>query len=262
MGYPKAAVLHRLSVNLSEAENRFTNAVSFFNEDGKVLYTQPMQENRDIYPKRTELIGNAYYKGDTLIPGPMDFSVKNRLSLPDLSRMLKTILFPASMPVQQRFNLKPEEYGFILKCMSQFPAESVSPEYNQADYPDAFCKFLFYGGEKGSKPKHNRIFNKREDAYGFLTDVAYIADFENNIEFMLGATIYCNKDGILNDDRYDYDSIGLPFLNNLGKLIYDHELSRKRKVKPDLSGFKLMYDSVPSPGFGINADNGDQPPKP
>jgi hypothetical protein len=86
-----------------------------------------------------------------------------------------------------------------------------------------------------------RIFNKEGDAYGFLTDVAYVVDFKNNVEFILSASIYCNSDGIFNDDHYDYEKVGLPFMKNLGKVIYEYELQRKRKNVPDLSKFKLDY---------------------
>jgi len=50
-----------------------------------------------------------------------------------------------------------------------------------------------------------------------LTDASYVADFKNNVEYMLSATIYVNKDGILNDNKYEYESIGHPFCINLGK---------------------------------------------
>jgi hypothetical protein len=38
--------------------------------------------------------------------------------------------------------------------------------------------------------------------------------------------IYCNKDGILNDDNYDYDELGFPFMKFLGQEIYKYELKR------------------------------------
>ena len=69
--------------------------------------------------------------------------------------------------------------------------------------------------------------------------MAYIADFDKNIEFFLSAAINCDTDGILNDDKYAYDSIGFPFMKNLGQVIYDHELKRKRTYQPDLSSFKI-----------------------
>jgi hypothetical protein len=57
----------------------------------------------------------------------------------------------------------------------------------------------------------------------------------------LSAVIYVNEDQIFNDDKYEYDQIGFPFLSNLGKVIYDHELKRKRKFEPDLSKFRFDY---------------------
>jgi hypothetical protein len=69
-----------------------------------------------------------------------------------------------------------------------------------------------------------------------------VVDFDKNIEFMLAATIHCDNDGIVNDDKYDYATLGLPFMKHLGQAIYDYESKRPRKYKPDLSAFKLKYD--------------------
>ena len=99
-----------------------------------------------------------------------------------------------------------------------------------------------YGSEKGNLPKNIRIFNKVGDAYGQLVDVSYVVDFEKNIEFMVSAAIYCNKDEILNDDKYDYNTIGLPFLKNLGRILYDFETKRKRNFQPDLFPLIFTYD--------------------
>src|SRR5690606_40920599 len=90
-------------------------------------------------------------------------------------------------------------------------------------------------------PTNVRVFDKTGWAYGFLTDVAYIVDFENKVEFMLTATIYTNSDGILNDDNYDYESVGWPFLNQLGRTLLQYELERERKYSPDLSRFAIPY---------------------
>jgi hypothetical protein len=86
-----------------------------------------------------------------------------------------------------------------------------------------------------------RIFNKEGDAYGFLTDVAYIVDFDKKIEFMLSATIFCDTDGVINDDKTEYDTIGYPFMKALGQAIYQYEVRRKRERVPDLSRFRMDY---------------------
>jgi hypothetical protein len=103
-------------------------------------------------------------------------------------------------------------------------------------------KFLHLGSEKeASLPPGIRIFNKVGDAYGFLLDGAYFADFDNGLEYLLSAVLYVNEDGILNDNKYEYDQIGLPFMKQLGKLIYQYEKQRPRRRKPDLTAFKMIY---------------------
>ena len=121
------------------------------------------------------------------------------------------------------------------------PLESKFPSYDNENYWDTYVKYFLYGAEKDISKKGIRIFNKVGKAYGFLIDAAYIADFDNKVEFMLSAVIHCNSDGIFNDDKYDYDEVGFPFMKNLGQVIYDHEIKRKKKTDPDLSKFQFNY---------------------
>jgi hypothetical protein len=190
-------------------------------------------------------MGNGFYRGGKLVSGAMDFSKKNRISLEDLHQILISLVFPDKVKPGQHFNITEEDRLFVLKYMSQNPTESAYPPYaaDTANYWQAYCKFLLFGAEKGSMPENIRIFNKVGDAYGHMIDVAYIVDYKNKIEFFLSALIYCNSDGILNDDKYDYKTIGFPFMKNLGKVIYDYELKREYKFKPDLSPFTFSYDT-------------------
>jgi hypothetical protein len=242
-GYADAQVLHRLSIPLNEDENRHTNSISFYNTLGKLLYKQPMQSSQLKYAVRNDSLGIGYYNNDDkLISQPMNFSKKNRICLADLHNILRAVLFPNSVPVGQRFNLSNEDYQFVYQYMSQYPAETNYPPYDSTNYWDAFGKLLYWGSEKATLPKNIRIFNKEGDAYGFLTDVSYFIDLDKKVEFMLSATIYCNSDGIVNDDKYDYETVGLPFMKQLGRIIYDIELKRKRNYEPNLYGFKMKYD--------------------
>lgn len=242
MGYTRTEILHRLSIVLTEEENRHTNPVSFFSEESKPLYSQPMQYNDTVYSVRKDALGSGYMSGSQLVKEPLDFSKKNRISLEDLTAIHRAIIFPNASYAGKGFNLQLEDYRFVWKYMSQLPSETSYPEYDTTEYRDALVKFLLYGSQKGGLPKNIRIFNKVGNAYGFLTDVAYIVDFDKNIEFMLSAGIYCNSDGILNDNKYDYETVGFPFMKNLGELIYDYELKRERRYVPDLSEFKMEYD--------------------
>ena len=243
-GYEDVQILHRLNIFLSEEENRQTNPVKFYDGAGKLIYSQAEQKSHLKYAERKDSIGTGFYKGDQLIAMPMDFSKKNRISLHDLHQILISLVFPEKVKSGKRFNISEEDRLFVLKYMSQYPTESIYPPYaaDTVNYWPAYCKFMFYGAEKVTPNSSIRIFNKVGDAYGQMIDVAYVVDFKNNIEFFLSAAIYCNSDGILNDDKYDYNSIGLPFLKNLGRVIYDDELKRPYKRRPNLSSILFTYD--------------------
>ena len=243
-GYEDAQILHRLNIFLTEEENRNTNPVTFLDAANNVLYTQPAQRNNAKYSVRNDSIGNAFIKSGQLVNGPMNFSGKNRISLEDLHNILINLVFPTSVSGNQGFNLTESDKDFVMKYMSQTPEESVYPDYasDTVNYWPAYCKFLLFGAEKGKLPKHIRIFNKPGDAYGHLSDIAYITDLKNNIEFFVSAEIYCNSDGILNDDKYDYQNTGLPFMKHLGEVLYRYELKRERTFKPDLTPFIFKYD--------------------
>ncbi|PWT97396.1 MAG: hypothetical protein C5B52_13960, partial [Bacteroidetes bacterium] len=185
MGYDDAAILHRLEVSLTEDENRHTNPIQFRDQNNKIIYEQPMQFNETAFASRQDSVGKGYYRQGQLINGAMNFSGKNRLPLEDLHNILKSIIFPQSVSAKQRFNITKEDYQFVRKYMSELPRESKFPPYDSS-YHDAYCKFILLGSEKQAKlPDSTRIFNKVGDAYGFLIDVAYVADFKNKVEFMV-----------------------------------------------------------------------------
>jgi len=117
--------------------------------------------------------------------------------------------------------------------MGMFPRESLYPEFNGDTIADNYMKF-FVGLDSGETrmPANLRVFNKVGQAYGFMTDCGYVEDDVNKVEFFLSASIYVNKDEILNDGIYEYESFGFPFLHTLFNRVYEFELLRKRAVKP------------------------------
>jgi hypothetical protein len=243
-GFASTRILHRLERPLSRDENAHTESVTFFQKHGPV-YEQPMLVNENLYEAPEKILkGKGFLKNDTLINEPFDFTYKNFYPLHEQQRLLRTIIFPQTVPSSQRFDITDEDRAFVLKYMSQLPRETQYPPYYQDTtyYTDAYCKFFMFGG-KGSIPANIRIFNKVGDAYGYLIDNAYVVDFEKGIEFMISAVILSNKDGIFNDSKYDYERVGYPFLKNLGNVVYEYELTRPRKVKPNLTEFVFEYDT-------------------
>ena len=94
---------------------------------------------------------------------------------------------------------------------------------------DAYTEFFMFKSGRSIIPLHIRVFNKPGWFYGFLTNVAYVADYKNKIEFFISGTIYCKSDGVLNDDRYEYNQTGYPFSKECGNIICNYELARRRK---------------------------------
>lgn len=238
-GFRNTRIFHRLEVPRNASENAKTNPVSFVDGDA-TLYSQDAAVSDTNYAHdEPVLIGRAEILDGERLDRPKDFSGNNVFALQDLHDVMKTLIFPESVLPSRRFNLTEDDYRFVYRNMSAYPGESGISEYADAtQYPDGYVKFFMYGGSAPSIPDNIRIFNKPGDAYGFLTDCAYIVDFENGVEFLLAATIYTNANETFNDDDYEYDEIALPFLRDLGQTIYEIELARDRLRAPDLGRFR------------------------
>jgi hypothetical protein len=241
-GY-KDVRITRQFMGFTPEENRHTNQIRFIGDDGRLIYLQPAAYNPDSFYFPHEIkIGKAHYdRNDSLINEPIDFTYANNLSIRDLQQMLQSALFPESVAKRQRFHFSQDDYSFLYRYLSQFPSETNYPNYDTSKFYDSYVKFYFKSGSH-QMPTGVRVFNKVGWAYGFLIDVSYVCDFANKVEFMLTATIYVNSDGILNDNKYDYDTVGWPFFYQLGQTVYRYELGRIRRYPPNLSKFRMDYE--------------------
>ena len=242
-GYDHTRIVRRFYSASDREFQRRSNPIRFVKGD-ELIYAQPeTYATRDYLWPEPILLGQGQLIGDSLVAGPMDFSTTNVLSLRDLHDMMQAVIFPEDVPEKRRFDIGDEDYLFLYQYLSQQPRETHYPDYRDYErYPDGYAKFFLYGGTEARIPAHIRIFNKIGMAYGFLTDCAYIVDFEKGVEFLLSATVHTNANGIFNDDQYEYHAVGLPFIRSLGQAIYEVEVARKREYKPDLSRFQIAYD--------------------
>lgn len=195
------------------------------------LYYQPSIRAKQIISNgnlKAMIKGLGYIDGDELVNRPFDFTSKNRISINDLEGILKRILFPDVFDSSERFDLLEEDYKFLKFWMSRNTLESSDPDYsNNPDLYDSYVKFFVYGDQKGAMTDNVRIFNKVGDAYGTLTETAYIQDEASAIEFLLTATVHVNENQIFNDNIYEYDSIGFPFMAGLGRAILNYEKNKR-----------------------------------
>jgi hypothetical protein len=241
MGYRNTRITRRF-VSMNEDENRHTNPIRFVKGD-TLLYTQPPANSTVTFDfKKQLLVGNAHVdRQDSLIKAPMDFTTHNVFPLEDMQQVLQAAIFPNAVSAGKRFNLQADDYAFLHRYMSELPSESDHPKYDTSEFFDSYTKFFMFKAWRSKIPPYIRVFNKTGWSYGFLTDVAYIVDFKNKIEFMVSGNIYVNSDGVVNDDKYEYEETGYPFFKEVGNIIYQYELKRKRKYAPDLSAFEFNY---------------------
>ncbi|MBT8290331.1 MAG: class A beta-lactamase-related serine hydrolase [Muriicola sp.] len=217
-----ARISHRLSV--PEADEVTTRPLVIYLNDSTTTLL-PNSVNSTPKPLNLDGIkkGKGYYEGDSLIQGSFDFSRKNYYPITTQHGVLKRIIFPEMYTEEERFDLSPAQRSFLLNAMKVVPREAG---YSAEDYYDSYGKFFIYGDSKEPIPAHISIYNKVGYAYGTLTDCAYIKDDKNGLEFMVTATILVNADGVFNDNEYEYEEIGIPFLSALGSELYRLELKR------------------------------------
>ncbi len=208
---PNPGDIKTKSVTLYKADAAIVNLPAFTNKSSVALQLNNLKK------------GVGYLKNDELVNAPFDFSNKNYYPLETLHNTMKRIVFPEAFKESERFKISEKDRAFILFSMQNLPKNAG---YDPVKYQDGHCKFFMFGDTKENIPANIKIYNKVGNAYGTLVDCAYIVDAEHKVEFIVSATLLVNKDKIFNDNIYEYDSVGLPFLGELGRQLYAKNLKK------------------------------------
>jgi hypothetical protein len=240
LGFGNIRLLHRLASGCTPEENRVSNPVRFFDGSGTIIYRQDRSVSSipDVNPLAPVSFGTASIVNGELLLKPFSADYCNYAALDDLHRFLIAIMFPESVSPGMSMALREDDYRLLRTWMGLFPRQSGMPRYTAL--PDDFKKFFLAPAAARPLSTPLREYNVIGRAYGFLSDLACLADFDKGIEFFLSATIYVNENDIVNDDVYEYDTVGRPFFADLCGAVYDYEVSRERKFKVDLREFLPM----------------------
>lgn len=222
-GIDSVRISHRLSTD-DAYEITTTPLVVYLNDSTTIMLEGTINTTPEPLKMNKIRKGIGYYENDVLISEPFDFALKNRYPINAQHGLMKRLIFPEAFKENERFHISEAQREFILEAMQKLPREAG---YDSKEFYDSYVKFLIFGDNQGDIPDTIKIYNKVGYAYGTLTDCAYIHDKKNEVEFILTATILVNNDGIFNDDAYDYDTIGIPFLAALGREICTFELHSK-----------------------------------
>ena len=209
-GFFNSTIFHRLSTsNSSKLKGK---KVNFFTNDSIISFKNNNKEPEKLKLKNIKK-GKGYINSTgEMIKQEMDFSKKNYISITDLHRIMKILFFPKKFKEEERFNLTNKQREILFNYMSGYPKDFG---YNPDEFPYYFNKFFIYGDKELEFDENIIIYNKVGFAYGQLSDVAYIK--KKNVSIILTATIDVNTNKIYNDDKYDYDSIGFPFLAEISR---------------------------------------------
>ena len=183
-------------------------------------------EERDIVTADDNILGlkkgEKKFKDGIVELGSLDFSQKNRSSIIDMHNIIKRIIFPSKFDDDNAFNLNVEDYDFLRYWMSRFTHEDLGNKFTtDKKYFESYNKFFIHGADTVVKNKNIRVYNKIGQAYGTSTDNAYIKNYQDDVEFFLTATIYTNKNNIINDNVYEYEETAIPFLAKLSQSLYN-----------------------------------------
>ena len=165
--------------------------------------------------------GERRYLNGEILGEPLNFSEKNRFSIADMHNLIKYIFYPEIFDKANNFNLSVEDYDFLRYWMSRFTYEDIGEKFIQNEnFFETYNKFFIHGDGQIPINKNIRVYNKIGQAYGTSLDNGLIKNYQDNIEFILTATIYTNINNVINDNLYEYRDIGVPFLAKLSRAIY------------------------------------------
>ena len=224
-GYKNVRIINRYDGTCKDKNQLISNPISFLDSNLNVIYSQ-----KEHVSKYTPLpssinvkVGKSYYNNkNKLVKSSKSFEKSNYLNLLDCHSILLNLIY------KNKFKISESQREFLIKYLTIYPRQSIFPKYDSIKYPDNYKKYSIFGdSQRYITDSTIKITNIVGLSYGFMIDCARIYDKKNNIEFMLSAVIYANEDGVLNDGKYDYYNVGMPFLAELGRQFYNYELRRK-----------------------------------
>ncbi len=230
LGYPDTRLIARLGSADRDANRRSRGGVLLAADGRMVEQRDAMTAAERRFPFGQAMVGRGWKNNDgSTTTGPRDFSYSNFMPLADSLGMLQAFVLPDTVPAKRRWRIDEPLRAQLLQAMALRPRDSDDPHYDEATHHDGYARWFLVGDGPQRYPEGVRVLGKSGMAYGYLSEVAYLQDRDSGAECMLAAAIHVNRDGIYNDDQYEYDDIGLPFLAALGRAVLDVEREEMKR---------------------------------
>lgn len=207
-----ARLSHRVSA--PNSGSTIMKSMKFFTSKDTIELSERIDSDTKSLSLLKTQKGVGFMKDGKKVNSPMDFSKKNYLPITSLHSMMKRLVYPKAFKASERFKISEENRLFLIETMGKVPSELG---YDKEHYYDGYVKFFIQGDTQEDLSESIKIHNKVGYAYGYLTDCAYIVNKQTNKEYIITATIHVNKNQVFNDNNYEYESVGIPFLAELGR---------------------------------------------
>ena len=224
MNMQLACIRHRFS-KCDTIENRYTNQIYFLSERGDTLFTQPAAYFNGPYvqPMPHMTVGKSQIINGKTVSKPKDFSHSNALPLSNMHAFLMELIYPESQPFT--YDITEEHRALIREALTICPKDARNKKIaSNADFHDNYTNYLFFGNENKSRSSTLEVCNIVGLAYGFMTDIAYVKDPISGVEFFLSATLYTNASNKFGSGKYEYSTIGFPFMKEIAWTIHQELL--------------------------------------
>lgn len=234
LGYPHVRLVSRLGSTDIEANRRSGGGRVIAADGSPVAVMPPRIARARRFPFGAAPLGRAWQHDDGRIEQrPRDMRFANFLPLADSLRMLRAFVRPESVAPHQRWRIDGALRAQLLHALALVPRDSTDPAFDPAQVSEGHARFLFHGDDgQRPRPAGVGVFGKSGQAYGFLSEVAHVVEPATGVELMLAARVQANADGIVNDDRYEYDSVARPLLAAIGDAALAMERERLRHARP------------------------------
>ena len=208
MGFDSVRIRHRMYDVDDERVRRTTAKLELRPKGGARVIVPERTSDLELPPPLVGVglqIGEARLVKGKRVEGAMDFGAKNAVTLRDLHRLGLALARP-DLPGGAQLGISAKHRDVLVAAMTERATE------------DRY-KPLLKGVARVVPTERVRYVSKAGRAFGFHLDNAYIEDTASGRGFAVTAVLYVNADGVLDDDRYEYDTVSFPFFVRLGEAL-------------------------------------------
>jgi hypothetical protein len=208
MGFDSVRIRHRMYDVDHAAVRRTTVKLELRPKHGAPVICAQRTSDLELPAPRVTAglqIGEARLVKGKRVDGAMDFTDKNAVTLRDLHRLCLALARP-DLPGVPQLGISAAHREVLLAAMTERA-------------PEARFKPMLKGVARVVPSERVRYVSKAGRAFGFHLDNAYIEDRESGRAMAVTAVLYVDADGVLDDDRYEYDTVSFPFFARLGEAL-------------------------------------------